>query len=41
MEEIYYEEQSKKHIFLKCVLFIFILGAIVGVFIYFKYQQSL
>ena len=41
MEEIYYEEQSKKHIFLKCVLFVFILGVIVGVFIYFKYKNTI
>lgn len=41
MEEIYYEEQSKKHIFLKCLLFVFILGVIVGVFIYFKYKNTI
>ena len=36
MEDFYYEEDSPKHIFLKLLTFIFLVGVIIGGFLYYK-----
>lgn len=41
MEEFYYEEPIKKHLFLKCLIFIFIIGLLIGVFIYYKEKNTI
>ena len=41
MEEFYYEEPTKKHLFLKCLIFIFIIGLLIGVFIYYKEKNTI
>lgn len=41
MEEFYYEEPVKKHLFLKCLIFIFIIGLIIGIFIYYKEKNTI
>lgn len=41
MEEFYYEEPIKKHLFLKCLIFIFIIGLIIGIFIYYKEKNTI
>ncbi len=41
MEEFYYEEPTKKYLFLKCLIFIFIIGLLIGVFIYYKEKNTI
>lgn len=41
MEEYYYEEESPKHIFVKCLMIIFILGILFGMFLYYKKKSTI
>lgn len=41
MEEFYYEESNTKHSILKCLISIFIIGIIVGVFLFYKKQNTI
>lgn len=41
MDDFYYEESNSKHIFLKCLLYLFILGIAVGIFIFYKKQNTM
>ena len=41
MEEFYYEEQPRKHMFLKFMLFMFIVGFVIGGFYYYKDKNTI
>ena len=41
MEDFYYEESNAKHVFIKCMLFLFIIGLISGGFIFYKKQNTI
>ena len=41
MNDFYYEEPEHKHLFLKCMLFLFIIGILGGVSIYYKKQHTI
>ena len=41
MEDFYYEENEHKHVFLKCMLFIFIVGIIIGVYFYMRKENTI
>lgn len=41
MEDFYYEESNAKHVFIKCMLFLFIIGLISGGFVYYKRQNTI
>ncbi len=41
MEDFYYEETNGKHIFFKCLIYLFIIGLIVGVFIFYQKQNTI
>lgn len=36
MEDFYFEESNTKHIFIKCLIFIFLIGIAIGAFLYYK-----
>ena len=36
MDEFYYEESNPKHIFINCLIILFIIGLIIGIFLYVK-----
>lgn len=36
MEEFYYEESNPKHIFIKCLIILFVMGLLFGIFLYIK-----
>ena len=41
MEDFYFEESNPKHVFLKCLGILFIIGISVGVFLYFKDKNTI
>ena len=41
MEDFYYEESNPKHIFLKCLGIIFIIGIFIGVFFFYKNKNTI
>ena len=41
MEDFYYEETDFKQVFLKCMIFLFIVGVCLGVFLYYKKENTL
>ena len=41
MEDFYYEEESPKHVFLKCLILLFIIGVCVGVFLFYKKENTI
>ena len=41
MDEFYYEESDTKHVFLKCLVLLFIIGISVGVFIFYKNKNTI
>lgn len=41
MEEFYYEETNSKRVFLKCLVYIFIIGISVGIFFYYKKENTI
>lgn len=41
MDEFYYEESNTKHSVLKCLVCIFIIGIIIGIFLYYKKQNTI
>lgn len=41
MEEFYYEETHSKHTFLKFLIYLFILGILVGIFLYYKRENTI
>lgn len=41
MEEFYFEENYTKHVFLKCLVYIFIIGLGIGIFLYYKKENTI
>jgi len=41
MEDFYYEETNSKYIFLKCLIYLFIIGVFVGIFLYLKRENTI
>lgn len=41
MDDFYYEESESKHVFLKCLIILFILGIFVGIFLYYKNENTI
>ena len=41
MEEFYYEETHSKHVFFKCMLYLFIVGACIGIFLFYKKENTI
>ena len=41
MEEFYYEETNAKHAVLKCLVCVFIIGIVIGVFLFYKKQNTI
>lgn len=40
-EDFYYEENNSKHIFIKCLIILFILGLSIGIFLFYKKEHTL
>ena len=41
MEEFYYEEESPNHVFIKCLVILFLIGLLGGAFIYYKKTSTI
>lgn len=41
MEEFYYEETNTKHAFLKCLIYLFIIGIAIGIFLFHKRENTM
>ena len=41
MEDFYYEESNSKHVFIKCLIIIFIIGVCIGCFLFYKDKNTL
>lgn len=41
MEEFYYEESSSRHVFLKCLIYLFIIGIAIGAFLFYKKENTI
>lgn len=41
MDDFYYDESDNKHVFLKCIIIVFIIGICVGGFIYYKNKNTI
>lgn len=41
MEEFYYEESNPKHVFIKCLICLFIIGLVIGVFLFYKNKNTI
>lgn len=41
MEEFYYEESNPKHVFIKCLICLFIIGIGIGVFLFYKNKNTI
>lgn len=41
MEEFYYEESNSKHVFLKCLVYLFIIGIAIGAFLFYKKENTI
>jgi len=40
MDEFYYEESNPKHVFIKCLVLFFVIGLIIGIFLYIKNNNT-
>ena len=41
MDDFYYEESNPKHVFIKCLGILFILGVCLGIFLYYKDRNTI
>lgn len=41
MEEFYYEESNSKNVFIKCLICLFIVGIIIGIFLFYKNKNTI
>ena len=41
MEDFYYEESNPKHVFIKCLIILFVIGLCIGIFLFYKKEHTI